>query len=176
MRRREFIGGLGSTAAWPLAARAQQSGRMRRVAMLMGVSGTKSTSQSYAAIFQEALAKLGWIEGRNLQIDLRFAIGKFEQIRAVAAQLVSLDPEVIFTFTGEATRAAQQQTQVIPIVFAGPSVEITSIKNIAHPEGNITGLPVVYTTMGGKWVQLLKEVAPGIRRVAAPSLPERGLT
>jgi putative ABC transport system substrate-binding protein len=167
MRRRDFIAALGGAAAWPLAARAQQPDRVRHVGVLMGVSQSETISDGYAAIFREALGKLGWVEGKNLRIDFRLAVGDVERIDAAAAQLVGLAPEVIFVFTGEPTRAVYQQTRMIPIVFAGPSIETANIKNIARPEGNITGFPVLYPTIGGKAVGLLKEAVPTIRRIGA---------
>jgi putative tryptophan/tyrosine transport system substrate-binding protein len=167
MRRREFIAGLGSTAAWLTSAGAQQLDRPRRIGVLMGVYEGETASHGYVATLRDALAKLGWIEGKNLQIDFRVAAGDIAQIRSASAQLVGLAPEVIFVFTGDPTRAVVQQTQTIPIVFAGPSVEITGVKNVARPEGNVTGFPVLFPTIGGKSLELLKEAAPQIRRVAA---------
>jgi putative ABC transport system substrate-binding protein len=165
MKRREFITLLSAAGvAWPIAARAQQGERMRRVGALIGGAGNDTASQRYAAAFREGLAKLGWMDGGNLRLDLRFAVGDFDRGSATAAELVSLAPDVIFVSTGTATRAMQQQTQKIPIVFAGPTGDI--VKNVARPEGNITGFPILYPSIAGKWVELLREAAPRIARVA----------
>jgi putative ABC transport system substrate-binding protein len=148
LKRREFITLLGSAAAWPITARAQQSERMRRVAILEG--GADPIWQTLAAVFRDGLAKLGWIEGRNLIIDLRFAAGDPERIRATSAELVNLAPEVIFVGSGVATRMVQQQTQAIPIVFVGASNSDDTVKNIARPEGNATGFQILYPSVSGK--------------------------
>jgi putative tryptophan/tyrosine transport system substrate-binding protein len=167
MRRRDFITLLGGTAAaWPLAARAQQPGIRRIAALIGGGPDNDPVPQSYSAAFRDGLAKLGWVEGRNLRIDLRFADSDPDRIHASAAELVRLAPEVIFASTGGATREVQQQTQTIPIVFAGPSEFARGVQNVARPEGNMTGFPILYPSIAGKWLELLKEVAPHISRVA----------
>jgi putative ABC transport system substrate-binding protein len=171
MRRRELITLLGgAAAAWPLAARAQQTERMRRVGVLIGGSASDPTSERYAAVFKEELAKLGWIEGRNLRIDLRFAVDS-DQSQDSAAELVSLAPDVIHVSTGAPTRAVRRQTQTIPIVFTGPSNASADV-NVARPQGNITGFPFLYPSIAGKWVELLKEAAPRITRVAVITSPD----
>jgi putative tryptophan/tyrosine transport system substrate-binding protein len=167
MRRREFITLLGgAAAAWPHVARAQQTNRVRRVGALIGGSENDQSSRRYAAAFREGLAKLGWMEGRNLQVNFHFAADDLDRIRASAAEIVSLAPDVIFVSTGAATRAVQQQTQTIPIVYVGPGPEADLVKNIARPEGNITGFPVLYPSIAGKWVELLKEADPRVAKVA----------
>jgi putative tryptophan/tyrosine transport system substrate-binding protein len=118
MRRREFIAGLGSAAAWPLAARAQQADRVRRVGVLAGAAENDQGYQASIAAFREGLAKLGWVEGRNLRIELRFGAADADRFRAYAAELVSLAPDVIVAEGGAPTRALQQQTQTIPIVIS----------------------------------------------------------
>jgi putative tryptophan/tyrosine transport system substrate-binding protein len=168
MRRREFIAGLGSAAAWPMVARAQQDGRVRWIGVLQTLgSENDQVQQTYLRSSRDALAELGWIEGRNLRTDVRFGAGEADRIRALAAELVSLNPEVIVTGGAPATIAVQQQTQNIPIVFlsVGDPVASGIVKNIARPEGNITGLTNLFPSIGGKWVELLKEVAPRIQRV-----------
>jgi putative ABC transport system substrate-binding protein len=167
MKRRQFITLLGgAAAAWPLAARAQQPGIRRIAALIGGGPESDPVPQSYAAAFRNGLMKLGWVEGRNLRIDLRFADSDLARIHAAAVELVRLSPEVIFASTGGATREVQQQTQTIPIVFAGPSELARGVQNIAQPEGNLTGFPILYPSIAGKWLELLKEVAPRVGRVA----------
>jgi putative ABC transport system substrate-binding protein len=174
MRRREFITLLGGAAAWPLAAQAQQFGRIRHVGALIGGPASDPITQGYANAFREGLAKLGWIEGRNLRLDLRFASGEPDRIRAIAGEMVRLQPEVIFVSTGTPTRAVQQATKTIPIVFAGPGSDPTnvSVQSIARPEGNITGFPILYPSVAGKWVELLKETDARITQVALVTNPE----
>jgi putative ABC transport system substrate-binding protein len=179
MRRRDFIGLLGgAAAAWPLAGLAQQPERMRRIGILIGGSASDPAPQRNLAAFREGLAKLGWIEGRNLRIDLRFAAADFEHARVIAAELVSFAPEVIFVTTGTATRAMQQQTQTIPTVFVGPGSAVAD-EDISRPKGNMTGFPVLYPSIAGKWVELLKEADPRVARVmvvASPDLSTQGAT
>jgi putative ABC transport system substrate-binding protein len=162
MRRRDFITLLGATA-WPLAARAQQGERVRRIGML-----TVGPGQAYIAAFREGLAKLGWVEARNLRIELRFGGGDADRIRAYAAELVSLAPDVIVTSTVAATKAVQQQTQTIPIVINGAADPVANgiVKSLGRPEGNTTGVTNLYYSIGGKWLELLKEAAPRVERVA----------
>jgi putative tryptophan/tyrosine transport system substrate-binding protein len=165
MRRRDFIVGLGSAAAWPLVARAQQGQRVRRIGLLSFAADDSSLQRSATRAFGEELGKLGWIEGRNLKIDLRFGAGDPNRTRAYAAELVSLGPDVIFTSFRIATIAVQQQTQTIPIIFAGvgdPSAGV--VRNLARPEGNTTGFTNLNASTGGKWPELLKEVAPSVAR------------
>jgi putative ABC transport system substrate-binding protein len=165
MRRRDFITLLGGAAAWPRASRAQQSARVRRLGMLIGGPLSDPAWGRWATAFREELAKLGWIEGGNLRIDLRFVAGTYERSLASAAELVSLAPDVIFASSGVATRAAEQLTKTIPIIFTGPSTVIGG-ENVARPAGNITGFPILYPSIAGKWVALLKETDPRVSRVA----------
>jgi len=168
MRRREFIAGLGGAVAWPLAARAQQGERVRRIGVLQTLgSESDQVQQTYLRSMRDALAKLGWIEGRNLRTDVRFGAGEADRIRALAAELVSLNPDVIFTGGVPATIAVQQQTQNIPIVFGSVADPVASgiVKNLARPEGNATGITNLFASIAGKWVELLKEAAPRIQRV-----------
>jgi putative ABC transport system substrate-binding protein len=179
MRRREFITLLGGAAAapamlWPRAARAQRGERVRRIGWLIGGAENDLGARASRAALQEALAKLGWIEGRNLRIDLRFGAGDPDRIRAYAAELVGLAPDVIVTSGGAAMGAVQLRTQTIPIVFtAGPdAVAAGLVRNIARPEGNITGFSGLEPSVAGKWLQLLKEAAPRVTRVAVIFNPE----
>ena len=173
--RRKFIALLGGAAAtWPPVAQAQRGERMRRIGWLIGRAESDPVSQASRAAFQEALVKLGWIEGRNLRIDLRFAADDPNHIRAYAMELVALAPDVIVTGAAVVTRAVQQQTQTIPIVFTGGGdpVAIGLVQNIAQPEGNSTGFSGPEPSIAGKYLGLLKEAAPGISRVAIVFNPE----
>jgi putative tryptophan/tyrosine transport system substrate-binding protein len=166
MKRRTFIAGLGGVAAaWPLVARAQQGERFRRIGVL--TFAAEDTEIGRMRAFREALRKLGWIDGRTLQIDFRFGAGDPDRTRAFAAELVSLGPEVIVTSFRIATTTVQQQTKTIPIIFAGIGDPVASgtVRNVARPEGNTTGFTNLNASFGGRWPELLKEVAPSVTRV-----------
>jgi len=170
MKRREFITLLGGAAAtWPLAARAQQPERMRRIGVLMAYAQSDRAAQSWLAAFRGALSKLGWTEGSNLRIDLRWSADDPDRIRALAKELVDLRPNAIFGVTTPVIHALARLTKTIPIVFAGVSDPIGSglAANLAHPGGNITGFMASDPagTLGGKWVELLKQIAPRTVRV-----------
>jgi putative ABC transport system substrate-binding protein len=162
--RRDFIAGLGGTAAWPFAARAQQGDRMRRIGVL---SFGEEADSPFLPPMRKELQKLGWTEGRNLQVEFRGG-GDRDRIRDGAADLVRLAPDVIVAIAGAALVAVQQETKSIPIVFlgAGDPAETGTVKNSARPEGNATGFANAFGSLGGKWLQLLKEAAPNIKRVA----------
>jgi putative tryptophan/tyrosine transport system substrate-binding protein len=169
MKRREFVTLLGGAAAtWPLAAYAQQPDRMRLVGVLMAYAQNDSTAQSWLAAFRAALAKLGWTEGNNLRIELRWSTADPDKIRTLAKELVDLRPNAIFGVTTPAIGALARETRTIPIVFAGVSDPIGGgfVANLAHPGGDITGFTVNDPAVGGKWVELLKEIAPRTVRVA----------
>ena len=169
MRRREFITLLGGTAAtWPLAARAEQSDRMRRIGVLMGFAESDPTAQSWIAAFQNALVKLGWTEGSNLRIELWWAAADPDEIRSFAKELVDLRPDAIFDQTTPVTGALASETQTIPIVFVYVADPIGSgfAPSLARPGGNITGFTYLEPTTGGKWVGLLKEIAPRTAHVS----------
>jgi putative ABC transport system substrate-binding protein len=163
MQRREFIAGFGGAAAWPIVARGQTE-RMRRVGLLVGIG---IENDSYIAAFRDALAKLGWVEGRNLQLDIRFGNADAGRIRALSIELVGFAPDAIVAVSLPATIAVQQLTQTIPIVFSAVGDPIVSgiVKNIARPEGNATGVTNYLPTIGGKWIELLREAMPETRRV-----------
>jgi putative ABC transport system substrate-binding protein len=167
MRRREFIAGLGA-AGWPMVARAQPAERVRRIGVLSGGSEDSVVTRANLTALREGLAMLGWIEGRNLRIDLRFTASDPDRIRAYVIELVSLAPDVIVTTSRPATTAAQQQTKTVPIVFtAGSDPESSGeVRNIRRPEGNTTGVIIAEDSLSGKWLELLKEAAPYITRVA----------
>jgi putative tryptophan/tyrosine transport system substrate-binding protein len=173
MRRRTFIAGLGA-AAWPLVVRAQQSERVRRIGWLISEENDPRT-QTDKNVFHEELIKLGWIEGRNIRIDIRFAEHDPKRIDDVAMELVNLSPEAIIAGGGAPLiQALQQRTQTIPIVFAGGQdpVSVDLVRNIARPEGNITGFVTVEPSTFGKWIEQLKEVAPRLARVCVIFHPE----
>ncbi len=169
MRRREFVTLLGgAAAAWSLAARAQQRDRTRLIGVLIGYAESDPTVQVYLAAFRVALAKLGWTEGGNLRIDLRWGAADSDRIRTFAKELVELRPDAIFGVTTPVISALARETPTIPIVFA---VVIDPIGNgfatgLAHPGGNITGFIALDSAMGGKWMELLKEIVPRTERVA----------
>jgi putative ABC transport system substrate-binding protein len=164
MRRREFIAGLGGAAAWPLAARAQQSDRVRRVGVLhMGAEGDQGSFAQVSRLIQ-GLAELGWTDGRNLRIDVRWAAGNVDRMRALAKELVDWQPEVIFGAASAAVAAAKRETQTIPIVFANVADPVGDgfVASLPRPGGNITGFINVEAGMGGKLLELLKEIAPAV--------------
>jgi putative tryptophan/tyrosine transport system substrate-binding protein len=183
MRRREFITLLTGAAAAaallrPHAAHAQQGGRVRRIGWLIGGAENDLGSRATRVALQETLAKLDWIEGRNLRIDLRFSAGDSDRMRAYAAELAGLAPDVILTNSGATTRAEQLQTQTIPIVFTAGGDPVTDglVRNIARPEGNITGFSSREPSIAGKCLELLKEAVPRLNRVAVVFNPELALT
>jgi putative ABC transport system substrate-binding protein len=173
IRRRGVITLLGGAAAWPVAARAQQDGRVRRVGILSGSEDNQTTRADLTAL-REELAKLGWIESRNLRIDLRFALNDPARMRAYAVELVSLAPDVIVTSNRPITTAVQEQTNAIPIVFTAGNDPVSNglLQNIARPEGNTTGFTSTVDSLIGKWLELLKEAAPRITRVALVFHPQ----
>jgi putative ABC transport system substrate-binding protein len=168
MRRREFITLAGSAvAAWPLAARAQQAERVRHIGVLIPVAESDPDAQAWIEVFREGLHKAGWTEGRNMRIDTRS--GRDEQSRHRSAkELVALQPDVILSQGTPNTAALLQQTRTIPIVFVQVTDAVGAgfIASIPHPGGNATGFITMEQTMAGKWLELLKEIAPRVRRVA----------
>ena len=169
MRRREFITLLaGATASWPLVARAQQPERVRRIGVLMGLAASDPDASGWISAFEQVLQKSGWSEGRNIKIEYRWGTGDARIIRAYAAELIGLAPEVIVTRGSTASRTMQQETKSIPILFVAVSDPVGSgfVASLAHPGGNITGFANHEDTMAAKWLELLKEIAPEITRVA----------
>jgi putative ABC transport system substrate-binding protein len=169
MRRRDFNKVVvGSAVTWPLAARAQQPERMRLIGVLMAFDESDSTAQSWLATFRAALAKLGWTEGSNLRIELRWSAADPDRIRTFTKELVDLRPDAIFGQSTPAIGVLARETRTIPIVFAGVTDPIGAgfAANLSHPGGNITGFTVNDPAVGGKWVQLLKQIAPRTVRVA----------
>jgi putative ABC transport system substrate-binding protein len=172
MRRRDFIALLVSTAAWPLAARAQQD-QVRRIGALLLTLDSDPFAREAAANFEQALAKLGWTVGRNLAIDYRWGVTDFETARLAMAQVLRLSPDLLFINGGPGLTAAQQPTGTVPIVFTGVSepVERGFVASMAHPAGNTTGFTNLETTVGGKFIELIREIAPRISRVIALFTP-----
>jgi putative ABC transport system substrate-binding protein len=173
--RREFITLLGgAAAAWPVTARAQQPDQVRRVGILVGADENDPQIQSVVPAVRREFQKLGWIEGRNLSIDIRFGSDDPSRIRAYAAELVGLAPDALVVSTPTATRALQQATKSIPIVFTGIGDPVVAgvVASTARPEGNATGFTNFVASFGGKWLELLKEAAPGVTRVAIVFNPE----
>jgi putative tryptophan/tyrosine transport system substrate-binding protein len=174
MRRRDFIAGLGSAAAWPVLVRAQQPERMRRIGVLVsGDENDPDAKRRYSA-FTQALTDLGWTDGRNLRMDLRWGGADINRIRAVAHELVGLQPDVIVTSGTPATTAVQRETRTIPIVLAtvGDSVASSIAARLDRPSGNITGFASFEATLGGKWLELLSEITPGLKRAAIMFNPD----
>jgi putative tryptophan/tyrosine transport system substrate-binding protein len=170
MRRREFLTFLGgaTVAAWPPAARAQQPERMRRIGVLLADDENDPAVKPPRSAFVQALAGLGWIPGRNVRMDLRSADADANRIRALAHELVGLQPDIIMAVGSPAIVALQRETQTIPIVFAvGDDAVATGIvPRLDRPSGNVTGFSALEATLGGKWLELLSEIAPGLKRTA----------
>jgi putative ABC transport system substrate-binding protein len=168
MKRREFVALLGGAAAvWPLSARAQPHEPVRRVGVLMSIADDREGQRRLSA-FREGLEKQGWSEGKNIRIEVNWAVIDAERARAVARELMSDPPDLILTSGTPATTAVHQATATIPIVFTVVSepIEQGFVQSLAHPGGNITGFANIEPSLGGKWVELLKEIAPNVTRVA----------
>jgi putative ABC transport system substrate-binding protein len=168
MRRRAFIALLGGTVAWPVAARAQQAERVRRMGVLLPAAADDAESQVRVGAFLQTLALSGWTIGRNLRIDTRWATLNADDIRKHAAELVALAPDVILAHGAGAVGALLQATRTVPIVFPvlGDPVAAGFVDSLARPGGNATGFMNFEYSMGGKWLELLKEIAPGVTRAA----------
>ncbi len=164
MRRRDFIAGLGSAAAWPVAVRAQQPQRLRRIGIIVP---NDAEGQADFAAFAEALAKAGWIEGRNIRFERRSGGVDFGRIRPEAADMISTSPDVIVCPGTPNTAIVKQLTSTIPIVFVNVADPVASgfVASFAHPGGNITGFTSLESSFSGKWLSILKEIAPGLRNV-----------
>jgi len=166
MRRREFITLLGGAAAWPLAARAQQSEKTRRIGVLNAFAETDPEGQAWDAAFRKRLDELGWIDGRTVKIDTRWGAGSVDRMRLFAKELVRLNPDVLVAATTPATAALQTETHTIPIVFAVVSDPIGSgfVASLAKPGGKITGFINIEASLSGKWLELLRQIAPSVSR------------
>jgi putative ABC transport system substrate-binding protein len=175
IKRRDFITLLGGAAAWPLAARAQRPAvPVRRVGALIGWSESDPELRSYFAVFVEELARLGWADGGNVRIEHRWTNAQFDRITPLAKEIIELRPDAILSVTTPVTAALQRETSAIPIVFAVVSDPVGAgiIATLARPGGNITGFINTEESMGGKWLSLLKEIAPSIKRVAIMFNPD----
>jgi putative tryptophan/tyrosine transport system substrate-binding protein len=168
IKRREFITLLGGAAAWPLAARAQQGGRMRRIGVLMSFAADDPAGQARLLAFAQELAQSGWIDGRNVRIDVRWGSVDPERIRSYAAELVALAPDVIVATGSAIVGSLLQATRTVPIVFVQVAEPIGAgfVETLARPGGNATGFMLYEYGIGTKWLELLKEIAPRVERVA----------
>ena len=168
LKRREFISFLGGAATWPMAVRAQQTERVRRIGVLMEYAESDSDAQARVAAFRDGLQMLGWAEGRNIKIDTRWAAADIELMTRFAKELVVLQPDLILTSSTPATGAMLQQTRIIPIIFVLVADPVGSgyVASLPRPGGNVTGFTPIVGSLGGKWVELLKEIAPRLARVA----------
>ena len=181
MRRRDVVTLVGRAAlasplaaAWPPAARAQQGERMRRVGVLMGISQTNENAQPRIQALQEGLQQLGWFDGQNVRVDIRWAAGDAERARIDAAELVGMAPDVLVANALPMLNAVRRETRTIPIIFVQmpDPVGTGAVSNLAKPEANVTGFTSFEFAMSSKWLQLLKEIAPGVTRVAFLFNPE----
>jgi putative tryptophan/tyrosine transport system substrate-binding protein len=173
MRRRDFIALLAGAVAWPFAARAQQGEPMRRIGVFMNYAEDDPQSQARIAAFRQGLQELGWTAGRNVHIDYRWGVGDADRNRQNAAELVALAPDVLVASGSAVTAALQQATRTVPIVFANvfDPVGAGFVTSMARPGGNATGFTPFEYGMSGKWLELLKQIAPGVRRVAVLQNP-----
>ena len=173
MKRRQFITLLGATIAWPLAARAQQTKRMRRIGVLMGLVANDPEAQSRVVAFENGLRELGWVKGRNLSIEYRWA-GDGNVLRDHAAELLAMAPDLILANSTPVTAALREQSRAVPIVFTQVTDPVGQglVPNLAHPGGNITGVTSFEFSIGTKWLEVLKQTAPRVTRVALVFNPE----
>jgi putative ABC transport system substrate-binding protein len=175
MKRRTFIAGVGSTAVWSLTARAQQGDRVRRIGVL--TPGGENAAETIISALTQALANLGWTDGRKVRMDLRWGGGDINRIRALAQELVGLQPDIIVVTGGTvAIAAVQRETPTIPIVFANVTDPVVAgiVPRLDRPGGNVTGFGSYEASLAGKWLELLSEIAPGLKRAAItfnPDLP-----
>jgi putative ABC transport system substrate-binding protein len=172
IRRREFIAALGGAAGWPLAARAQQGDRVRRICLLMPFEENDRVMRPRVFAFERALADLGWSDGRNLRIELRWA--GVNGIRAFAQEFVGLQPDIILAHGALATAAVQRETRTIPIVFVNVDDPVASgiVARLDRPGGNVTGFSNLEASLGGRWLELLSDMAPGLKRAAIMFNPD----
>jgi len=167
-RRREFIALLGSAAAWPLAARAQQREKMRRVGVLMNLAADDTEGSARVTALAQGLQELGWRDGRDVRIDYRWAAADAASFQRHAQELLTLAPDVIIASATPSVVALQQATRTVPIVFVGVADPVGAglVESLAHPGGNTTGFSIFEYSISGKWLELLKEIAPRVRRAA----------
>jgi len=174
VRRREFITLLGGATAWPLVARAQRADRMPRIGVLWATVEDSPQANARLLVFRQTLERFGWSEGQNLRIDTRFAIASEASAQVLAKELVALQPEVLLAYSTPMVMALQQETRTIPILFVGVSDPIGSgfIASLARPGGNATGFLLYEASITGKWLAMLKEIAPNVARVALVANPK----
>jgi putative tryptophan/tyrosine transport system substrate-binding protein len=167
MRRRTFISQLGGVAVWPLAANAQRKEQLRRIAVLMSIANDREGQRRLNAL-REGLENLGWSEGRNIQIEVQWSVTDIERARTLAKELISRAPDLIVTSGSPAAVALRAATTTIPVVFAAVAEPLQQglVQSLAHPGSNITGFSSLQPSLGGKWVELLKTIAPKITRLA----------
>jgi putative ABC transport system substrate-binding protein len=176
IRRREFITLVGGAAAWPLAAHAQQGDRVRRISLLRTGDENDPVVKASVSAFTQALAELGWTDGRNLRMDVRSGGGDINRVRPLAQELVGLQPDIIVAGGMAATAALQRETRTIPIVFGNVTAPVASgiVARLDRPSGNITGFANLEASLAGKWLELLSEIAPGLKRAAIMFNPDTG--
>jgi len=174
MRRRRFISLIGSAAAWPLAALAQQAGQVRRIAVMISLAENDPEAQANAVALREGLAKLGWTEGRNIQTDYRWGVGDPARARATVKELLALSPDVIMPATTQMLAAVKEATASVPVVFVNISDPVGTgfVASLARPGGNVTGFTNFEYAMGEKWLQTLKDIAPNVIRTAIIANPK----
>jgi putative tryptophan/tyrosine transport system substrate-binding protein len=167
IKRREFITLLGGAAAWPIAARGQQDERVRRIALFPLGAESDPEGQAYVRALRQGLEKLGWIDGQNVRIDIRWATGESGRMQADVAEALGLAPDVIVSGGTPVTREVRQKTRTIPIVFVNVGDPLTGglVQSLAHPGGNVTGFALLESSTGGKWLELLKEIAPRVNQI-----------
>jgi putative ABC transport system substrate-binding protein len=172
--RRGFIAAAGAAAAWPLTGRAQQREQIRRVGVLIGFPENDAFAQRIVAAFVQALRRFGWVEGKNIRLDYRFAAGDLSLFKTYAAELVSLSPNITLAVTPPAVAALRQETRTIPIIFVlvVDPVGQGFVQSLSRPGGNITGFSAYDAPLMGKWLQLLKEIAPSVTRVGVIFNPD----
>src|SRR3974390_2010822 len=168
MKRRAFIAGLGGATAWPLMARAQQADRARRVGILMPYAKGDDENEARVQALKQKLADLGWVQGRNIQFDERWTTDNMDAVRSQAASLLASSPDVIVALGGRVIPILMQLSSSIPIVVpgAGDPVRMGYVKSLARPGGNVTGFALLELSTLGKAIELLKQIAPGVARVA----------
>jgi putative ABC transport system substrate-binding protein len=168
LKRRDFIGLLCGAGTWPMAARAQQANRVMRVAVLLSFAETDPVAQSWNRSSLQELHSLGWADGSNIQIDIRWAAGDVDRLANLAKELIDLRPDVVLAVTTPAVNAIVQLTRSIPVVFTQVTDPVAQglVATLARPEGNITGFAILEPTMAGKWLQILKEIAPDTTRAS----------
>jgi putative ABC transport system substrate-binding protein len=174
LRRRDFVALVGGAAAWPAAAWAQPGERMRRIGLLLGFAEGDVEGEASVEAFQQRLQELGWIKGRNIAIDIRWTEGNPEKARTFAKELISLSPDLIVPTSNLVTAILQKETSTIPILFVlvGDPVGSGFVASLPRPGGNITGFAIFETAIGGKWLEILKEIAPRVSRVGFILHPE----